>query len=86
MHAWHEPRSSGEGVEDAKTRKEEGEVEMERGCMVVGGHYLLSAKCFFKNGFEGRQSSRRKISTFHFFHWVFSKLFKSGSKCFKRTK
>ena len=34
------------------------------------------------NGFEGRQSSRRKISTFHFFHWIFSKLFKSGSKCF----
>ena len=48
MHAWHEPRSSGEGVEDAKTRKEEGGVEMERGCMVVGGNYLLSAKCFFK--------------------------------------
>ena len=48
MHAWHEPRSSGECVEDAKTRKQEGEVEMERGCMVVGGNYLLSAKCFFK--------------------------------------
>ena len=34
---------------DAKTRKEEGEVERERGCMVVGGNYLLSAKCFFLN-------------------------------------
>ena len=56
------------------------------------GHKWLSlslsgcAKCFFKNGFEGRQSSRRKISTFHFFHWVFSKLFKSGSKCFSWHK